>query len=57
MDFSVLGLLLMWGLNIVDATVDGHLRTFNISDDISMSIQHSSRNLQYGLGLSATLNF
>jgi hypothetical protein len=57
MDFSVLGLLLMWGLNIVDATVDGHLRTFNISDDISMSIQPSSRNLQYGLGLSATLNF
>lgn len=57
MDFSVLGLLLMWGLNIVDATVDGHLRTFNISDDISMSIQPSSRNFQYGLGLSATLNF
>jgi Family of unknown function (DUF5683) len=57
MDFSVLGLLLMWGLNIVDATVDGHLRTFNISDDISMSIQPSSRNLQYGLGLSATFNF
>ncbi|MFZ9743535.1 MAG: DUF5683 domain-containing protein [Chitinophagaceae bacterium] len=57
MDFSVLGLLLMWGLNIVDATVDGHLRTFNISDDISMIIQPSSRNLQYVLGLSATLNF
>ena len=57
MDFSVLGLLLAWGLNIVDATVDGHLRTFNISDDLTISIQPSMKNLQQGYGLSATLHF
>lgn len=57
MDFSVLGLLLMWGLNIVDATVDGHLRTFNISDDLTMSIKPSTRNVQQGLGMTATLHF
>lgn len=57
MDFSVLGLLLAWGLNIVDATVDGHLRTFNISDDLTMSIQPSSKNLHQLYGLSATLHF
>ncbi|MEY3349311.1 MAG: hypothetical protein RLY46_1350, partial [Bacteroidota bacterium] len=57
MDFSVLGLLLMWGLNVVDATVDGHLRTFNISDDLTMSIQPSTRNFQQGFGMTATLHF
>jgi hypothetical protein len=57
MDFSVLGLLLMWGLNVVDATVDGHLRTFNISDDLTMSIQPSTRNFQQGFGITATLHF
>ena len=57
MDFSVLGFLVAWGFNIVDATVDGHLRTFNISDDLTMSIQPSMKNLQQGFGLSATLHF
>ncbi len=57
MDFSVLDLLLMWGLNIVDATVDGHLRTFNISDDLSLSVKPSTRTWQQGFGMTATLHF
>jgi len=36
MDFSILGILLAWGLNVVDATVDGHLRGFDISDEVSL---------------------
>lgn len=39
MDYSVLITLLMWGLNVVDATVDGHLVGFNVSDDLSMRIR------------------
>ncbi len=38
MDFSILGILLTWGLNVVDATVDGHLRGFDISDEVSMKL-------------------
>lgn len=57
MDFSVLGFLLAWGLNVVDATVDGHLRTFNISDDLSMSIKPSVQQIRQGVGLTATLHF
>lgn len=38
-DYSVLAFLLMWGLQIVDATVDAHLRGFNISDDLSVKIK------------------
>ncbi len=39
MDYSVLVTLLMWGLNIVDATVDGHLKGFDVSDDLTLKIQ------------------
>lgn len=37
-DFSVLAFLAVWGLNVVDAAVDGHLRSFNVSDDLSLKI-------------------
>ncbi|MGN6418993.1 MAG: DUF5683 domain-containing protein [Pseudobacter sp.] len=38
MDYSILFGLVLWGLNIVDATVDAHLRDFDVSDDISLRI-------------------
>lgn len=57
MDFSVIGLLLIWGLNIVDATVDGHLRTFDVSDELSMQIKPViSNNLGSG-GLTMRIGF
>jgi hypothetical protein len=37
-DFSVLAFLALWGLNVVDAAVDGHLRSFNVSDDLSIKL-------------------
>ncbi len=37
-DYSVLAFLVLWGLNVVDATVDGHLKAFEVSDDLSMLI-------------------
>ena len=38
-DYSVLFFLLFWGLNVVDATVDAHLKSFDVSDDISLKIK------------------
>jgi Family of unknown function (DUF5683) len=38
-DYSALFFLLFWGLQIVDATVDAHLKDFNVSGDLSMSIK------------------
>ena len=38
MDYSVLFALLFWGLNVVDATVDAHLKGFNVSDDLSFRV-------------------
>ncbi len=39
MDYSILAFLLVWGLNVVDATVDGHLKEFDISEDLSLKIK------------------
>ena len=39
-DYSVLFFLLFWGLNVVDATVDAHLMYFDVSDQLSMHLQH-----------------
>ncbi len=38
-DYSILVTLFAWGLNIVDATVFGHLKNFDVSDDLSLKIQ------------------
>lgn len=39
MDYSILFTLLFWGLQVVDATVDAHLRDFDVSDDLSLRVQ------------------
>jgi hypothetical protein len=38
-DYSVLFFLLFYALNIVDATVDAHLKDFNVSSDLSFNIK------------------
>src|SRR5882724_3685439 len=38
-DYSALFVLIFWGLQIVDATVDAHLRDFNVNDDLSLRIR------------------
>jgi len=38
-DCSVIFFLLFYGLNIVDATVDAHLKDFNVSSDLSFRVK------------------
>ena len=38
-DYAVLYFLLFYGLNILDATVDAHLRDFNVTSDLSFKIK------------------
>lgn len=57
MDFSVLGLLVMWGLNVVDATVDGHLRKFDIGDELTLGIKPAFSSGTGQMGLTATLQW
>jgi hypothetical protein len=47
-DYSILFFLLFWGLQIVDATVDAHLKYFDISDQLTMQLQTPSPNMLPG---------
>lgn len=38
-DYSVLVFLLFWGLNVIDATVDAHLKEFDVSPTLSMKLK------------------
>lgn len=51
-DYSVLFFLFFWGLNVVDATVDAHLKGFNVNNDLSMKIKPAFNTGGSGPGLS-----
>jgi uncharacterized protein DUF5683 len=44
-DYSVLVFLGFWVLNVVDATVDAHLKAFDVSTDIGMRIKPGLSNM------------
>lgn len=55
-DYSVLFFLLFWGLNVVDATVDAHLKAFDVNDNLSLEIKPGYSPLAKTSGLSLVLN-
>ena len=55
-DYSVLAFLVLWGLNVVDAAVDGHMRDFNVTDDLSLQIKPGFSPTANTAGLSIVLN-
>lgn len=55
-DYSVLFFILFWGLNVVDATVDAHLKTFDVSDDLSLQVRPGYSQLAQTNGISLVLN-
>jgi hypothetical protein len=50
-DYSVLFFLLLWGLQIVDATVDAHLAGFDVSNELSVHLQEGSNSAGSFTGL------
>jgi Family of unknown function (DUF5683) len=54
-DYSVLAFLLLWGLNVVDATVDAHLMSFDVSPDLSLKIKPGHSQMAHTNGLSVIL--
>ena len=54
-DYSVLFFIILWGINVVDATVDAHLRTFDVSPDLSLQIKPGHSELAGTNGLSLVL--
>jgi len=59
-DFAVMGIGIFYLLNLIDANVDAHLKTFDVSDNLSMNInpwQTISSGGRWAAGLSIKLNF
>ncbi|MBX2933280.1 MAG: hypothetical protein KF825_03485 [Ferruginibacter sp.] len=55
-DYTVLFFIAFWGLNVVDATVDAHLKTFDVSDDLSLQIKPGYSQLANTNGISLVLH-
>lgn len=55
-DYSVLVFILLWGLNVVDATVDAHLKSFDVSPDLSLQIRPGHSQMAGTNGVSLVLS-
>ncbi len=56
-DYSVIFFLAFWGLNVADAAVDAHLKTFDVGDNLSLRIKAGYSELAHTNGLSLVLKF
>lgn len=55
-DYSILWLLILWGVNVADATVFGHLKDFDISPNLSMQVNPTYMQLTKTPGISLLFN-
>lgn len=55
-DYSALIFLLLWGLNVVDAAVDAHLKNFDVSPDLSLQIKPGRSQMAGTNGVSLVLH-
>ena len=54
-DYSALFFVLIWGLNVVDATVDAHLKAFDVSPDLSFKFKIGPSQFAGTTGMSLVL--
>lgn len=55
-DYSALFILVFWGLNVADAAVDAHLKTFDVSDDLGVEIKAGYSPLAQTNGISLVMH-
>ena len=55
-DYSALFFLVFWALNVADAAVDAHLKTFDVSDDLSLQIKAGYSPVAKTNGISLVMN-
>jgi hypothetical protein len=51
-DYSALVFILLWGLNVVDATVDAHLRSFDVGPDLGFKFKAGYSDMAKTNGVS-----
>jgi len=54
-DYCVVFFVAFWGLNVVDAAVDAHLKSFDVSDDLSLQIKAGYSPMANTNGVSLVL--
>ncbi len=54
-DYSVLAFLLLWGVQVADATVDAHLKNFDVSPNLSLKLKLGPSQFAQTTGLSLVL--
>ena len=55
-DYSVLFFIAFWGLNVADATVDGHLKAFDVNDNLSLRLKQGYSPMANTTGISLVLD-
>jgi hypothetical protein len=56
-DYSALVFILLWGLNVVDATVDAHLKAFDVSPELTLQFKIGPSEMARTNGMSLVLAF
>jgi len=56
-DYSILAIMLLWGLNVVDATVDAHLKAFDVNPDLSLQFKFGPSQMAGTTGVSLVFAF
>ena len=54
-DLSYIGIAALWGMNVLQANVSAHLKTFDESDDISLRLTPGAQSQYAAVPLGATL--
>lgn len=55
-DYSVLFFVVLWGLNVVDASVDAHLKSFDISPDLGFRFKPGYSEMAGTNGISLVMH-
>ena len=55
-DYSILWFIAAWGLNVIDATVFGHLKDFDVSSDLTMNVKPQFNPSNRSTGFALTVN-
>lgn len=55
-DYSVLFFIAFWGLNVADAAVDAHLKTFDVSEELSLQFKAGYSPIANTNGIAIVLN-
>ncbi|MBO9619304.1 MAG: hypothetical protein J7539_09745 [Niabella sp.] len=56
-DYSAVFFVIAWALNVVDATVDAHLSTFDISPKLALKLSPPTPDINTRMGFAVALQF